>query len=81
VAFQCYELLVETYQQHVDLILKCVAVYLAIVGAVTGLVFSADVDPQRRTALLGVRYIIWATLILAALVLVGSVLTAIHTAL
>jgi uncharacterized membrane protein len=51
VALKGYELLVETYQQHVDLMLKCIGIYVAIVGTVTGLIFSASVDPQRRVAL------------------------------
>ena len=123
IAIQSYQLLVETYQQHVDLMLKCVAIYLAVVGTVTGLVFSANADPQRRIALCvfvaltslitivggpaafawvrglegpmrryeqmlrldrfplgGVRYIIWATLGIALLILAGSVITAMVTA-
>ncbi len=46
-----YETFAETYRQHVDMMLRCIAVYLAIVGTATGFVFTDGAAPERRVAL------------------------------
>jgi hypothetical protein len=52
VELKLYEIWVVTYRHHMDLVLKGLTVYLAIVGAVGGLIFGPERARSLRIVLL-----------------------------
>ena len=47
-----YEIVIGVYQHHFELLVKALAVYLALVGALVGYTFQKDVEPVVKTVLL-----------------------------